>query len=356
VIMTGVWFQTTMKRKPLVFVPALLAVIVLVVLSKIGVASYDKTAARRGEIASTIAASGKVKSETEVILKFPSSGKLATLNVRENDRVKKGEVIATLESHTLSATLQKARNDLLAKQATAQKVLDEVKDHDKDETFVQKEKRVAAETARDSAYDSVKEAERALEDSVLTSPIDGIATQVNGNVGEWITALDNKAIAKVIDPTELFFEAGISQEDSGQVAVGQAARVELDAIKDSILEGTVYEVPMSTSVNNDGEIVVPIKIKFTLGDNLKLGYEGDTQIITKSKTDAILVPKGAVVRDAQTVYIPNSNMVLRSIGGLVPFLSNLSRDVKKVKLGMFDGSNWEILEGLGESEEILVKK
>lgn len=345
----------SIKGKVGVFIIIIIALLAFFGYSRIRASKYESIKVTRGNLLITVAASGKVKSETEVALKFPIAGKLTSINVKENDQVKKGQVIATLDDVSLSNALQKAWNDLLAKQATAQKILDEVKDHDKDETFTQKDKRITAETDRDSAYDTAKEAERALADTVLISPVDGTVTEVNGVVGQWITALDNKTIVKIADPSLLYFGADIPQEDSMRISAGQKVNVELDANKGKTLEGTIYEVYDSTSENDEGEIVVPVKIKLNDDSNLKIGYEGDAQVTIEEKKDVLLVPKKVVVSNGQSVYIPNRN-ITAGIFGFIPFLEDLTLKSKKIKLGSFDGAKWEVVEGLNENEEILVRK
>lgn len=73
--------------------------------------SYETVAAEKTAITQSVAASGEVKSDNEVDLKFPVSGKVAYLAVKKNDRVKKGAYIASLDKRALQKTLEKSLRD-----------------------------------------------------------------------------------------------------------------------------------------------------------------------------------------------------------------------------------------------------
>ena len=92
--------------------------------------------------------------------------------------------------------------------------------------------------------------------------------------------------------------------------------------------------------------MIPIKIRLDTDDidlrSLKLGLEGDAQIVLEERRDVILVPKRAVVRENQQAYVR-----LWKKGRL---------SKQTVVLGAFDGVNWEILEGLSEADIVALPK
>lgn len=149
---------------------------------------------------------------------FKISGKLVYINVKAGDIVTPGQVIAGLDTQDLSITLQQAQNTLRDKQATAQKAEDDVKDYSDDESFTQKVTRTTAQAARDLAFDTVKSAQRAFQDAVITSPIKGVITQAIEVPGQIVTAAD--VIAQVVDTSAIYFDAEVDETDIGSVAVG----------------------------------------------------------------------------------------------------------------------------------------
>lgn len=81
---------------------------------------------KRQDIKSTVSSAGSLTGKNSADLKFKSAGKLAFINVSIGDEVFAGQVIAGLDSGDLSVTLQQARNTLRDKQATVDKVLDDI--------------------------------------------------------------------------------------------------------------------------------------------------------------------------------------------------------------------------------------
>src|SRR3989344_6729791 len=205
--------------------------------SKPKVESLQITQVQRADIAQTISSAGILTGKDVVDLKFRIGGKIYSLNVKAGDQVNKGDVIATLDTQQLSIDLQQARNTLRDKQAAVEEIEDDVKDHDDDESFTQKADRTAAQVARDNAFDSVKEAQRAFQDAVIVSPIFGIVTQVNAIPGEVVSA--SEVIVQVADFSSFYFDTDVDESDINQVAVGTPTNVSLDAYPDQLFIGFV---------------------------------------------------------------------------------------------------------------------
>lgn len=72
---------------------------------------------KRGDLTQTVLATGKVVSETDLNLSFNSSGVVKKINVKVGDKVKKGQILATLDQGALLANLTQARGSLLQAQA-----------------------------------------------------------------------------------------------------------------------------------------------------------------------------------------------------------------------------------------------
>src|SRR3989344_3574686 len=151
---------------------------------------------KTGEVKSVISTSGTLEGTDSADLKFKISGKLNQITVKPGDKVQKGDLIASLDTRDLQIDLQQAYNSFVTKDATAKRAEDDVKDHSSDESFTQKEKRTAAQTARDSAFDDIKAAQRALEDAYLYAPLSGIVIKADPNVSQIVGVTD--LIAQIV--------------------------------------------------------------------------------------------------------------------------------------------------------------
>lgn len=291
---------------------------------------------KKQDIASTVSSSGSLTGKNVSDLKFQSGGKLAYINVKVGDKVFAGEVVAGLDTQDLAIKLQQAQNTYRDKQATAQKIEDDVKDHSSDESFAQRATRTSAQAARDSAFDAVKEAERAFQDDTIVSPIDGVITESSVIPGQVVGASD--VIAKVVDFSKFRFDTDIDEVDIGKVSVGQKAKVSLDAFPNKTFEGVVEEIIPQTKTTSQGATVITVKIDL---DNQAIspvnGLSGQASIILAEAKDVFVIPLEAL-RDDNTVVIP-TNQGLRS---------------QKVTPGIKSDTDVEIKEGLKETDRVVL--
>ncbi|MBI4038432.1 efflux RND transporter periplasmic adaptor subunit [Candidatus Daviesbacteria bacterium] len=322
----------------------ILLLIIIVVLSFIGynsifqkkTPSLQFTQVKKGDIKSTVSSSGILTGKNEVNLKFRSSGKLAYVNVSEGEKVSAGQAIAGLDTRDLSIKLSQAENTLKDKQATAQKIEDDVKDHDKDETFTQKANRTTAQAARDSAFDGVKEARRAFGDAVLVSPISGVVTQAVSVSGQNVSSSDT--IAQIVDFSEIFFDTDIDETDISKISQGQSAQVSLDAYPDKNFAGTVSEIIPQTKTTSSGATVITTRINLSNPSiNPIKGLSGQASIILSEAKNVLILPSEAV-RDDNTVFVQTAQ-------GL---------KVEKVETGIKSDTNVEVKKGLKVDENVLL--
>lgn len=256
---------------------------------------YEYSDAKTTTLEQIVTGSGILTGKDSTNLQFKISGKIVSLPVTKGDTVKKGQLIASLDTQDLSIALQQAENNLRDKQAIVTKVLDDVKDSDTSETFTEAQTRTTAEVARDNAYDGVKAARRAFQDAVITTPISGIITQLPVKSGTNITA--GQLVAEIVDFSEKVFLVDIDEYDISKVQVGMPAKITLNSYPDQIFNGTVSEIAPSTKTTSSGATVVEVKI--TLDPNLQpiKGLNGQADIITRSKPNVLAIPIDSLRQD-----------------------------------------------------------
>lgn len=256
---------------------------------------------KTGEVKSVISTSGTLEGTDSADLRFKIAGKLNYTGVKLGERVKKGDLIASLDTRDLRIDLQQAQNNFVAKDATAKRAEDDVKDHSSDENFTQKEKRTGAQTARDNAYDDIKAAQRALEDAYLYAPISGVVTKADPNVGQNIAVTD--IIAQIVDDLDYVFEAEVDESDLGKVKLGQTADVSLNSYPDQTFKAAVAEINPTTQTTDSGATVVIVKL--TLGKpaiNFVAGLNGQADIITEEVSNVLVMPIEALMENDE-VYV-----------------------------------------------------
>ena len=113
------------------------------------------TEIKRGDLKEELILSGEVSATNYAKLAFETSGKIVYVGVKEGEKVNKGRLISKLDSTVLNSNYQIAMSNLRISNATAQNILDQVKDNSNDETFAQKDTRTTAEANKDKAYEAV---------------------------------------------------------------------------------------------------------------------------------------------------------------------------------------------------------
>jgi macrolide-specific efflux system membrane fusion protein len=292
-------------------------------------------AVTRSDIQSTVGASGTLAGKDSATLRFRSGGKLASLNVKVGDEVTAGQTIAGLDTQDLNITLSQAWNNYRDKQAVVQKILDDVKDHDSDETFAQKQARTTAEVARDNAYESVKAAQRAFQDAVIVAPIAGTITAADPVAGQFVSPTDT--ITQIVDWSDIYFDTEVDEADISKVSLGQLANVTLNAYPDQTFKGTVAEIKPNTKTTSNGATVVIVRIN--LGHpNVKLisNLNGQATIVTSEVHNALTIPQEAL-KDDDTVVVSKDQ----------------SFTTVKVEPGIRSDTDVEIKNGLSEGQTVV---
>jgi HlyD family secretion protein len=117
------FYQT--KRKLAIGLSA--AIVILVVFLGVYIGSTSKKSATisytslkvtKGNITQTVDAVGNVEAVPSVILNWKTSGIIGSVNVKNADQVKEGDVLATLINNSLDSSILTAQNDLLAAKLT----------------------------------------------------------------------------------------------------------------------------------------------------------------------------------------------------------------------------------------------
>jgi len=213
--------------------------------------SYQTSKVEKGTIVSTVSASGQVLTTNTLSITTEASGVVKKVYVKDGDKVIAGQKLAEITLDTagleknaaayasyISARngVNSARNSYRSAVASAEKILDEVKGHDSDETFAQKESRTKAEVARDNAYDGMRQAEANLVSAsynyrstspVITASFSGVVESVNLVEGMVLTSsssttsINSQRVAVIKGDSLPVVSVSISEVDVPKVKVGQ---------------------------------------------------------------------------------------------------------------------------------------
>lgn len=286
------------------------------------------------DIASTVTASGTIKSAATADLHFGVAGKLAWVGIEEGDRVTAGQVIATLNSEKYQIDVRQAEQEITKFDAILSQVYDEAKKRSAAENFDDKIRRTKAETDKNQAFDALKDAQRALRDTVLVSPIEGVVANMDVVAGQEVLATTE--VAKIMDE-ETHFVAEVGETEIGNLREGNDVSVLLDAFPDAPVTSVVEKISPIFTTTSTGSTAYEVTINLPADVKYRVGMSGEAEIITQKEEGKLTVPLDSIV-DEKFVYLKDR------------------KGYKKVEIvsGLQSDTDSEILSGLSENDQVVI--
>ena len=256
-------------------------------------------------IKTTISATGSLEPVDQVEVGTQVSGDIAKINVDFNSKVKKGQVIAELDKSKLQSTLKQAtisyksaENDLNYKQSTYDRIkkLAESKSASAVELEQAEYNLNAAKLSLEQRKNEVAQARLNLSYATIKSPIDGVVLKRAVDVGQTVAASMSTPTLFVIakDLSQMKVMADVDEADIGQVKQGQRVTFTVDAFQNDTFHGTVQEVRLNPTTTSN---VVTYTVVITAENpeqKLLPGMTATCTIVTQEITDAVTIPVKAL--------------------------------------------------------------
>ncbi|HUI92280.1 MAG TPA: efflux RND transporter periplasmic adaptor subunit [Chitinivibrionales bacterium] len=283
-VATGAWMFLSKREKP---------------------PSYRTAAVMRGDLTVQVTATGTLNPFVTVQVGTQVSGTVARLFADFNSRVKKGQVVALLDTLLLHAEVVDARANLL--KAQAQMVLSTqttlrtralfakglVAQADLDQAVSDS---AAAASALVSARAALDRAKVDLDYATIRSPITGVVINRAVDVGQTVAASFNTPTIFSIadDLSRMQVQASIDEADIGQVKVGQTATFTVDAYPARTFTGTVSQIRLQpATVQNVVSYTVMIDVD-NKDMSLLPGMTANVTVVVQKAADVLMVPTAAL--------------------------------------------------------------
>lgn len=263
---------------------------------------------KRGDINSTVTATGTIEPVVEVEVGTQVSGIIDKIYVDYNSVVTKGQLIAEMDKVTLQSELESARAaydgskaeyEYQKKNYERNKLLFDKKlisDSEFDTCVYDYER---AKSAYDSSKATLAKAERNLSYATITSPIDGVVINKSVEAGQTVASgFETPTLFTIAaDLTKMQVIADVDEADIGEVKEGQSVEFTVDAYPDDTFTGTVTQIRLgedseSTATSSTTSSVVTYEVVIT-ADNpdlkLKPRLTANVTIYTMDKKDVLYV-------------------------------------------------------------------
>jgi len=270
--------------------------------------SYEYTTISRGSIESLVSSSGTLSVVSSVSVLAEMSGRVEKVNVDYNDRVKKGQVLATINT------------DLLKLQAkSAQASVDKAEaNYDLQYLAVQNAKALSAkgllsdydlkssQATLDSYKAELSVAKASLEEieteinqyAFITSPIDGIVLERDIDPGQSVVGGSSSSSTSLFtiagDLSKMQIKAEVDELDISSIKVGQEVRFSVEANAGETFTGSVKEIRLVPETSDNVVYYYVIVLADNKSGKLLPGMTASVSFIKQKKEDILVVPSAAL--------------------------------------------------------------
>ena len=328
--------------------------------------SFETVAVAPANIMNSITATGTIEPVTSVTVGTQVSGIVSKLYVDYNSVVKKGQVIAELDKTNLMSQLNTAKTQL----ATAQSQLNyQTTNFNRYKTLYQKGLVAADEydnaklsytQAKEqvaSAKEEVQRAQTNLGYATITSPIDGVVLSKSVEEGQTVAAsFSTPELFKIAqDLTNMQVVADVDEADIGDVKEGERVSFTVDAYPDDTFEGTVKQVRQEATTTNN-VVTYEVVISAPNADlKLKPGLTANVTIYTAERKGVLSVQSKALRFTPQKETVGKMKIVdhTGNAKNKVWTIEGNNIVAHKVNIGMTDGTNTQILNGISAGVKVI---
>jgi HlyD family secretion protein len=349
------------------------------------------TKVSREKIVQTVNGTGKIQSRTQVKISADVSARITRLAVKEGQWVEKGQFLLELDRNRYLASVESAEANVRTAQAnaalTAQNMANTQREYERSKALLaQGMEAQAAFDAKQNAYQvevprhraaleqvaqaraALKQARDDLGKTSIYAPMSGTVSDLNKELGEMAlgSQFQSDVILVIADLREMEAQVNVDENDIANIAPGQAADIQVDALPHEVLHGTVREIASSANASGAGttqqKTEFEIKITITNPPNtLKPGMTATADIVTKTADQAISVPLQSVAlrtvdQLAKKGEKGKTSEFKADHDGFVEivFMVDKGRAVaRQVTTGIQSQDRIEILKGLKEGDEIV---
>jgi HlyD family secretion protein len=156
----------------------------------------------------------------------------------------------------------------------------------------------AAQAGVTQARASLKQAQLALEQATVEAPIDAIVAAVEVSVGE--QASPGLPAVSLVDPSRLHVTLAVDEIDVGELSQGQTAQVTFDALRDTVVTGTIEYVAAAAELNG-GVVTYDVRVDLAPIDApIRTDMTASATIIVEQLSNILTIPTWVVRVDRDT--------------------------------------------------------
>jgi len=335
--------------------------------------TYETSPARRADLTVTVTATGTIQPTTQIDVSSEMSGVVRSVNVDNNSLIKKGDVLAELDSErfrgqlkSLQASVESARAKLADTQATlkASELAYTRQISLQRRGLAITQDLEAAQAAQQRAIAAVVSAQADIQVAIanlelkqididksqILSPVDGIVLKRAVEPGQTVASSLQAPVLFTLaeDLKRMQLEADIDEADIGTVKLGQKANFTVDAFTGRNFPALIEAVEFYPETT-DGVVTYKAILSVNNSDlALRPGMTATAQVTVQEIPNALLVPNAAL-RYSPPVAAPQQSFSLSRL-----FLPRMPRNQKSARTETIAGERtiWVLKNNVPEAAQI----
>ena len=347
--------------------------------------TYLTESVTRGNVEKTVVASGSVESVNEVDVGAQVSGKITKLYVKLGQEIKKGEMIADIDSTTQINTLNTKKAALVSYQAQlkAKKTAYDValSSYNRlSKLYTQKATSLDSLNTAKSTLDNAKAEMEAIEANIkqaeievntaetnvgytkITAPMDGTIVSVPVSEGQTVNANQTTpTIVTIADLSKMKIKPEISEGDITKVKAGQEVSFTILSDSQTVYHSVIDSVdPANTTTSDSSSTSSSTSSNSSSSTTSAIYYYANVLIDNPDRTLRIgmTTENNIKIANAKDVLLV-SNMAIQKRDGksFVNVLNDKNQpEQREVKTGVQNDFQTEIKSGLNEGEKVIVSQ
>ena len=317
----------------------------------------------RGTIVDKALATGQIVPRQEIQVKSQISGIVKNCFAEVGDRVETGQPLFTIVPDPTPLELNEVERKVeLAEVNFAKAKLD----HERNQKLTSDG--ILSQQQADSARQSFDQARIELQlaherlaltkegkisravggmDSVIRAPASGTVLQRHVNPGDPVVPLTSyqagTPLMTMADMGTILFKGTVDEIDVGKLKEGMPVRIKIGALPDSEVRGRLVRIAPK-AVEKEGSTLfdVEVSIEDAGAVVLRAGYSANADVIIQEKKDVLLLPERLITFEKEKAFVE-----------LPPAGPKAEPAKKEIKVGLSDGLNTEVIEGLAEGDQVV---
>jgi membrane fusion protein, multidrug efflux system len=258
-------------------------------------------------ITDSLQLTGYMDAYSEIDIAAEAQGTIVSLNAELGQKKSKGSIIATIDDKLKNLAVQKAKN----LKVKLEKDLERSKNLYNGGSLTEQQ----LDDAQNSYNDAIiqfEQTEKELTNATIKSPISGVITKKQVEVGEYINI--GSPIVTIVDISKLKIKLNVSETDVYQLKLGDKAIISTDVYSGVTFEGNISFISSQgdDSHNYPVEIVIPNNLKHPL----KSGTFANVMIKLPTANEALYIPRKSLlgsITEAEVYVAENDKAILKKI-------------------------------------------